>query len=209
MFEVFMAAIQQMIGTLLDRLSDTRAAKIDNLDAAISTRAPASSALSTATWTEAHADAISLSGARAAPLLSIGYKVGLAVPAVAVASLWGRAAEMAVPAGQNAWHTLVDLVGEGGFFGAILSPGSNVVGWQVRVTIDGQITTSAATTGNDRCVATTPCDAEFPDYTSGTWYPAPAQYPVYYRTGIKVEVYRPATTSASPKLYCAIAEGRA
>lgn len=37
--------------TLIDRLTATRAALLDNLDAAISTRAPAATALSNATWT--------------------------------------------------------------------------------------------------------------------------------------------------------------
>lgn len=41
--------------TLLARLTDARATKIDNLDAAISTRAAASTALSTANWTAARA----------------------------------------------------------------------------------------------------------------------------------------------------------
>lgn len=43
------------VKTLLDRLTSTRAGYLDNLDAAISTRAAASSALSTATWTSTKA----------------------------------------------------------------------------------------------------------------------------------------------------------
>lgn len=41
--------------TLLDRLTSTRATNLDNLDAAISTRAPSSTALSNAVWTDARA----------------------------------------------------------------------------------------------------------------------------------------------------------
>lgn len=41
------------IATLLGRLTSGRATNLDNLDAAISTRAPASTALSTATWSNA------------------------------------------------------------------------------------------------------------------------------------------------------------
>lgn len=44
--------------TLIDRLTSARAAKLDNLDAATSTRAPASTALSNAVWTDARADKI-------------------------------------------------------------------------------------------------------------------------------------------------------
>lgn len=43
---------------LTTNLSTTRAAKVDNLDAAISTRAPASTALTNATWTNARAEKI-------------------------------------------------------------------------------------------------------------------------------------------------------
>lgn len=47
--------------TLLDRLTDTRASALDNLNAALSSRAPAATALSNATWTAALAT--SLAGA--------------------------------------------------------------------------------------------------------------------------------------------------
>lgn len=44
------------IKTLLDRLTDNRATKLDNLDATISSRAPASTALSSNVWTNNKAD---------------------------------------------------------------------------------------------------------------------------------------------------------
>lgn len=55
MYEIFLASIQQLLGTLLDRISSARAAKLDNLDAAISTRAAASTAVSNADLTAARA----------------------------------------------------------------------------------------------------------------------------------------------------------
>lgn len=51
----FLMGVPGKLKTLLDRLSDTRAANIDNLDAAISTRAPASTAVSNADYTAARA----------------------------------------------------------------------------------------------------------------------------------------------------------
>ena len=48
--------LKTVIDHLTTHLSSTRAAKIDNLDATISTRAAASTALSTATWTTARAE---------------------------------------------------------------------------------------------------------------------------------------------------------
>jgi len=41
--------------TLLDRITTARAANLDNIDAAVSSRAPSATALSTATWTNARA----------------------------------------------------------------------------------------------------------------------------------------------------------
>ena len=51
----FLLGVPGKLKTVLDRLTSTRAANLDNLDAAISTRAPASTALSTAQWTNTRA----------------------------------------------------------------------------------------------------------------------------------------------------------
>lgn len=56
--------------TLLDRLTSARATKLDNLDAAISTTAPAATALSTATWTSALATYLG-TAARRKPVTAI------------------------------------------------------------------------------------------------------------------------------------------
>lgn len=49
-------SIPGLVQTVLDRLTATRAGLIDNLDAAITTRAAAATALSSAIWTSARAD---------------------------------------------------------------------------------------------------------------------------------------------------------
>ena len=51
----FLLGLPGKIGTLLTRLSDTRATKLDNLDAAVTTRSAAATALSTVQWTSARA----------------------------------------------------------------------------------------------------------------------------------------------------------
>ena len=51
-------SIPGLVQTIIDRLTTTRAAALDNLDDAITSRAPAATALSTAVWTPAHADAL-------------------------------------------------------------------------------------------------------------------------------------------------------
>ncbi len=47
---IWLAGVPGLINTLLTRLTSTRAANLDNLDAAVTTRAPSSTALSTANW---------------------------------------------------------------------------------------------------------------------------------------------------------------
>ena len=62
--------------TLLDRLTAARATKLDNLDTAITTRAPSSTALSTATWTATRAgylDGPISNASKHAKLIATGY----------------------------------------------------------------------------------------------------------------------------------------
>ena len=47
----FILGVPGKLKTLLDRLTSTRAANLDNLDATVSTRAPSSTALSSSVWT--------------------------------------------------------------------------------------------------------------------------------------------------------------
>jgi len=47
----FLLCVPGKLNTLTDRLTSGRAANLDNLDVAVSTTAPASTALSSATWT--------------------------------------------------------------------------------------------------------------------------------------------------------------
>lgn len=47
----FLLGVPGKLKTLIDRLTSTRAGNLDNLDAAITTRAPSATALSSATWT--------------------------------------------------------------------------------------------------------------------------------------------------------------
>ena len=56
----FIAGLPGQMATLIGRLTATRATNLDNIDAAVSTRAAASTALSTATWTNALAADIAL-----------------------------------------------------------------------------------------------------------------------------------------------------
>lgn len=55
-----LAGVPGKLKTLIDRLTATRAANLDKLDANITTRAPASTALTNAVWTDARAGKLDL-----------------------------------------------------------------------------------------------------------------------------------------------------
>ena len=74
-----LASIKAGITTLTGRLTSTRAGYLDNLDAAISTRAAASTALSSATWTGTRAGYLDKIGIRS---IQTGY-VTLAISSAA------------------------------------------------------------------------------------------------------------------------------
>lgn len=57
-----LAGVPGKLKTMLDRLTATRAANLDKLDANVSTRAAASTALSNAVWTDARAGKLDLIG---------------------------------------------------------------------------------------------------------------------------------------------------
>ena len=57
-----LAGVPGKLKTLIDRLTATRAANLDKLDANITTRAAASTALSNAVWTDARAGKLDLIG---------------------------------------------------------------------------------------------------------------------------------------------------
>lgn len=63
------------VQVLLTRITAARSANLDNLNAPLSLVAPASSALSTAVWTQAHADAI-VSGGTGSRSKALEYGVG-------------------------------------------------------------------------------------------------------------------------------------
>ena len=77
----FLLGVPGKLKTVIDHLqtylSSTRCAKIDNLDAAISTRAAAATALSTATWTSGRASALDLieSDPGSRPPIASGFAV--------------------------------------------------------------------------------------------------------------------------------------
>lgn len=98
-------------------LSSTRAAKIDNLDAAVTTRAAASTALSNATWTNALATAIGATnaaiGALSAPTVA-GQAPGTMSTGIGYGSGNDLRAGICGALATGTWATLTDVVSVSG-----------------------------------------------------------------------------------------------
>lgn len=136
---------------LTSYLSSTRAAKIDNLDTTISSRAEASTALTNATWTNARAgyldrlDAtVSTRAAETTPLLDVPIASGI-ISGVGTAS--GAVAGLNLDyTTQVTYRVVVNIAGQGvlNFAGAKTT---GTYGASCRVTIDGQVV-GELTSGN-------------------------------------------------------------
>jgi hypothetical protein len=143
----FLAGVPGRLKTIADylttHLSSTRAAKIDNLDAAISTRAPASTALTNATWTPTragHLDLISSRAAESSPLLSAPMLNGV-VTAVTASTLGGAFDIVGITQSSSTtsttYSTALTVTGQGVLnFASVASSGSTHAA-SIKITIDG------------------------------------------------------------------------
>lgn len=136
-------------------LSSTRAAKIDNLDAAISTRAAAATALSSAVWTNAHADKVAGSAQETSPLLDSPMSTaGFSATPIAGSFDYTNAAKCCASYATTVSTTdvtLVDITGSGVLNFLICSAGLNSYGYLTLI-IDGITIFSAVSTTNNACV---------------------------------------------------------
>lgn len=74
-----LAGVPGKLKTLIDRLTATRAANLDKLDANITTRAPASTALTNAVWSDARAGKLDSIGLPVSPMDKVPLAGGLGV----------------------------------------------------------------------------------------------------------------------------------
>lgn len=81
------------VKTLIDRLTSTRATNLDNLNATVSSRAAAATALTNAVWTDARAGKLDTAALEASPLLSAPIVSGV-VPQAPTAVLLAAASDV-------------------------------------------------------------------------------------------------------------------
>lgn len=158
----FLLGVPGKLKTLIDylnaNLSTTRAAKIDNLDAAISTRAPSSTALSNANYTAARAGYLDNLGGgavalRSDPLLSPPIAAnfpGLTAPSAAIMASTNTG-QLSLGSGITSSPTPVDVLNITGAgvlnFLVISNAWNNAQNIFLRLIIDGVTVVDAAANG--------------------------------------------------------------
>jgi len=126
--------------TMLDRLTSARAAKIDNLDAAVTTRAAASTALSNAVWTDARAGKLDNAAQNTDPYLAAPIELVPSNPAASLDTGYNYLARVAgLASGSTSSTSYVDIVNYSGQgvleFCAVMANGTPTVSMQL--IIDG------------------------------------------------------------------------
>lgn len=147
----FLAGLPGKLKTLTDRLTSGRAANLDNLDATMTSRAAASTALSNATWTDALAAKL-LAMKQRPPTSYIGNgNVFVSIPTDIIGATLAYSGAMTA----NTLKTLVSHTGAGVLnLVAIKTSVTAVQTLRVKVTLDGVVvvdpgaTTSTSLAGN-------------------------------------------------------------
>lgn len=196
---LFLAGIPGQLASLLARLTnstvpltDARVTKIDNLDAAITTRAASSTALSNSVWTDPKAAFLD------AAVTSVAFPVTSSINGgQATQDGLNGAPGTKVSAGTltaNTWATVVDITSGKGFL-KFACAYRDTASWasgdlDMRVTIDGTVVItvdgSSSTTQNRGCVAVGFYDAAIAAFDQ-----------LRFKTSLKIEVRSSAGQTAA------------
>lgn len=143
----FLLGVPGKLKTLLDRLTATRAGLLDNLDAAISTRALASTALSNATWTGALASLLNafvssnplLEAPKAGGLTAVGVgTLSLSLSSLSSAQVyWGSLCDSFHSNSAATWSDAVNYTGSGVLEFVLWSSYSGSGTCSIEIIIDG------------------------------------------------------------------------
>ena len=126
--------------TLIDRLTSARAAKLDNLDTTVGSRAPASTALSNVVWTDGRAGNLDTVLLKTHPLVAPPIALIPSSPAASLNTGYDYLARVAgLASGSTSSTTYVDIVNYSGQgvleFCALMANGTPTV--SMKLIIDG------------------------------------------------------------------------
>jgi hypothetical protein len=143
------------VKTLVDRLTSTRATNLDNLDAAVSTRSAASTALSNVVWTDVRAGKLDTAALEASPLLAPPIVSGVipqaptAVTLAATTDVYTKNSGLEhLATTSTSYVNAVNYTGKGvlEFAGAQADTSTYVT--TMKITIDGVVVIEGTVTGS-------------------------------------------------------------
>ena len=134
------------IKVLLDRLTPDRAAKLDNVNDTITSRAPASSALTNQVWTDALAAKLGGVKANLPPVVALDYSVDTINLTQFPILHTGSFKE--VGTSSTTYHDLVNVQGSGYITALFLQGSSSMHGANLQLIVDGVTLFSVFTSSN-------------------------------------------------------------
>ncbi|CAH1387012.1 hypothetical protein [Candidatus Nitrotoga sp. M5] len=154
MIEVLLG-VPAKVKTLVDRLTATRAARLDYLDAAISSRAPASTAASNAVWTDPRAAKLDTVALETTPLLAAPKVAGLIPQAPTAVTLSATTDVYTKNSGlehlavtSTSYVNAVNYTGKGVLEFAAAQHDTNSMTTTMKITIDGVSNIEAPVVGS-------------------------------------------------------------
>lgn len=154
MIEVLLG-LPSKVKTLVDRLTSTRAAKLDYLDATISSTAPASTALSNAVWSDARAAKLDTAALEASPLLSAPIVSGVIPQAPTAVTLTATTDVYTKNSGlehlavtSTSYVNAVNYTGKGVLEFTAIQHDTNSATTTMQITIDGVVVILATVVGS-------------------------------------------------------------
>jgi hypothetical protein len=187
----FLLGVPSKLKTLTDRLTSTRATNLDNLDAQVSTRAAASTALSTATWTSGRAAKLDSVALNTDPLLKAPKANGLALISSEFYTNADtiRQVNVTLDTLSTSYTTVLNYTGSGFLDMCMVHPvsgSSNTSDIFLKITIDGVVVAEGSVSANDSATPRTilvACGTVFGD---GRW--AGGKIPFYTSLLIETKV---------------------
>lgn len=203
----FLLGVPGKLKTISDYLTAnwtaTRATKVDNLDAAISTRAPASTALTNVMWTDVRAEKLDGITAAVSSIISTGWPATPSYCPIANNTLLACSGGTVASTTSTSWVDALNITGSGvinliaGYHGtAAGQPG----GMYIRVTIDGVVLPTVSASNGHQLLAGALCapyDVAAAAYTiTGVTYDQ-----INFKTSLRIEHYAASASYASNVLH--------
>lgn len=203
----FLLGVPGKLKTISDYLTTnwtaTRATKVDNLDAAISTRAPASTALTNATWTDVRAEKLDGITAAVSSIIATNWPSTPSYTPITSNTLYACAGGTMTSTNSTSWVDALNITGSGvinfiaGYHGtAAGQPG----GMYLRVTVDGVVLPVVSASNTYQAIVGAIC--AYYDAAAAAFFITGVTYDqINFKTSLRIEHYAASASYASNVLH--------